>query len=113
MCTVDDGSEDYRHGTTVVTFAANTTTASFTVAVCDDTATEPDETFTAALTHPTNATLGPAASATGTIVDNDAPPLTPAQQCEALHGPGWAPVLHPDGTPWTDSRGQIVCAMPH
>ena len=40
-------------------------------------------------------------------------PLSPEEECVQLHGTGWTPVLHPDGTPWTDSHGQPICAMPH
>ena len=110
-CTAVDGSDDYQTSTTTVTFAASSTTATFTVTVCDDTAAEGDETFTVTLSSPANATISATAgSAVGTINDNDA---TPAQRCLALHGPGWAPVLHPDGTPWTDPNGQIICGQPH
>ena len=46
------------------------TTATVSVAITDDTATEPDETFTVTLSNPTNATLG-TATATATITNDD------------------------------------------
>ena len=104
--------QDYVTDSGSLTFAPGDTSKTITVAACLDDQNEGDETFTVTLTSPIDATLG-TASATGTIDDNDAPPLTPNQQCELLHGPGWAAVLYPDDTPWTDSFGQIVCAMPH
>ena len=105
-------TEDYRSKSSSLTFNPGDASKTITVTLCPDDQYEGDETFIVTLSSPTNATLG-TASATGTIIDNEAPPLTPLQQCELLHGPGWAAVLHPDDTPWTDSNGQIVCAMPH
>ena len=105
-------TEDYRSKSSSLTFNPGDASKTITVTLCPDDQYEGDETLIVTLSNPTNATLG-TASATGTIIDNEAPPLTPLQQCELLHGPGWAAVLHPDDTPWTDSNGQIVCAMPH
>ena len=71
-CSAIDGSEDYQTRSSTVTFAANTRSATFTVTVCDDTAVEGDETFTVALTSPTNATVSSTAgTAVGTITDDD------------------------------------------
>ncbi len=70
-CVAADGSDDYESDISTVTFAANTTTATFTVTLCDDTAHEPDETFTVTLSSPTNAALGMLSTATGTILDDD------------------------------------------
>ena len=105
-------AEDYRPKSGTLTFTPGDTSETFAVILCPDDQYEGNETLIVTLSSPTNATLG-TPSATGTIVDNDVPPLTLLQQCELLHGPGWAPVLYPDDTPWTDSFGQIVCAMPH
>ena len=102
-------AEDYLPAAGTLTFAPGDTSKTITVNLCPDDQTEGDETLEVTLSSPTNADLGDP-DATGTILDNE---LTPLQQCEALHGPGWSPVLYPDGTPWTDSGGQIVCAMPH
>ena len=95
-----------------VTIPAGDTTATIRIATVQDDVHEPDETLVLDITTVAGASLGTLLQATGTIV-NDGPPLTPLQQCELLHGPGWAPVRHPDDTPWTDSHGQIICAMPH
>ena len=92
-CTATDGSEDYRSGSATVTFAANSDSAMVTVAICDDTAAEGDETFTVTLHSPTNATVSPTAgSAVGTIVDNDTP----------VCGQGW---LYDPGHPDANAAG--------
>ena len=91
-CAAIDGSEDYQTRSSTVTFAPNTTTATFTVTVCDDTAVEGDETFTVALTSPTNATVSSTAgAATGTIVNDDS-------HC----GDGW---LYDPGHPDANAHG--------
>src|SRR5207244_1117428 len=62
-------------------FAPGQTTATFTVAVTNDTHTEPDETVTLQLLSPAGAVLGSPATATLTILDDDPPPtlsFTPA-----------------------------------
>ena len=56
-------------------FEANQTSQTVDVWTTEDTLDEEDETFTLTLSSPTNATLGDA-TATGTILDDDAPPLT-------------------------------------
>ncbi len=61
-----------------LTFAANETSNTVSVATTDDSADEENETFTLTLSSPTNATLGDA-TARGTIIDDDdaaPPPLT-------------------------------------
>ena len=71
-CVAVDGSDDYQTGSALVTFAAGVTTATFTVTVCDDTAIEPDETFTVTLSGAANATVSATAgTAMGVIVDDD------------------------------------------
>jgi hypothetical protein len=57
-------------GTT--TFAAGETSKSFSVAIIDDSYAEGNETFTVSLSGTSNATLGTRATATVTIIDNDA-----------------------------------------
>ena len=74
MCATTDGSEDYQTTTSVVRFASYVTTGVFDVRVCDDTATEPDETFTVTLSSPTRVSLGSSSTATGTILDDDVTP---------------------------------------
>ena len=67
---------DYTAESGTLTFAANETTKTVSVATTDDSVDEDNETFTLTLSSPANATLGDA-TATGTIDDNDnAPPLT-------------------------------------
>lgn len=61
---------DYQAASGKVTFAAGQTSAAITVSVTGDTAVEPDETFTVALSGSVNATLANA-SATGTIRNDD------------------------------------------
>ena len=69
---------DFTAESGTLTFAANETSKTVSVATTDDSDDEEDETFTLTLSNPTNATLGDA-TATGTINDNDdddAAPLT-------------------------------------
>ena len=104
--------DDYSLTSTTFTFTA-TTSASVTLTACGDTDTT-DETVTLALTAAGISRLELGTPTTVVItIDDTTSTLTPAQQCVALHGPGWTPVLYPDGTPWTDSHGQIICSMPH
>ena len=61
--------------TGTVSIAAGQTTATFTVPAAEDTADEEDETFTVTLSGvSTNAQLASDPTATGTIIDDDAPP---------------------------------------
>ena len=66
---------DFTAISNTLTFAANETSKTVTVATTDDSVGEGDETFTLTLSNPTNAALGDA-TATGTINDNDTSPLT-------------------------------------
>ena len=60
-----------------LTFAAGTTSQTFNVSVTGDTDDEPDETVVVTLSGAMNATLSStAASATGTIIDDDRPTVT-------------------------------------
>ena len=61
---------DFTAESGTLTFAANETTKTVSVATTDDSVDESDETFTLTLSSPANATLGDA-TATGTINDND------------------------------------------
>ena len=64
---------DFAASSGTLAFAANETSKTVSVATTDDSADEDDETFTLTLSSPTNTTLGDA-TATGTIIDDDAPP---------------------------------------
>ncbi len=68
---------DYTAASGTLTFAAGETSKTFTVAIAGDTTAEPDETITATLSAPSNATLA-TSTATGTISndDNAAPTLS-------------------------------------
>ena len=82
-----------------LSFSANSleTTGHASVIVHDDEETEPDETFTLRLTRASNATLGGATTATGTIKDNDTGATLAASNIEdttatltiADHTDGW------------------------
>ena len=61
---------DFTAESGTLTFAANETSKTVSVATTDDSVEEEDETFTLTLSSPANATLGDA-TATGTINDND------------------------------------------
>ena len=61
---------DFSAESGTLTFAANETSKTVSVATTDDSAEEDNETFTLTLSSPTNATLGDA-TATGTINDDD------------------------------------------
>ena len=61
---------DFTAQSGTLTFAANETSKTVSVATTDDSVDEEDETFTLTLSSPANATLGDA-TATGTINDND------------------------------------------
>ena len=61
---------DFTAQSGTLTFAANETSKTVSVATTDDSADEENETFTLTLSSPANATLGDA-TATGTINDND------------------------------------------
>lgn len=64
---------DYTSATGVLTFAPGTVTGTVPVAILDDEHAEAEETFTMTLSGARNATLSPAAAATGTIADNGDP----------------------------------------
>jgi len=67
--TASSGS-DYTASSGTLNFAAGETTKTFTVAIWGDTNLEGNETITATLSNPTNATLG-TSTATGTINDDE------------------------------------------
>ncbi len=90
-----DGSatagQDYTARSGTVTIAAGSTSASVGVALVDDAADEPDETFQLRLSAPAAATLGDAVG-TATIVDNDEPAGAGAPSAA---GPPAAPIPPP------------------
>ena len=72
-CSAVDGSEDYQTRMVLITYPPGATTAAVAVTVCDDTATEPDETFTMTLSAAANATISATAGVgEGVIADDDA-----------------------------------------
>ena len=64
---------DYTAGSGTLSFAANQTSQTVTVATIQDTAVEPNETFSLHLSQPAGATIA-VADATGTILNDDVPP---------------------------------------
>ena len=77
---------DLLETTGMVTVTAGQTTATVTVATRDDTADEEDETFTLTLSNAPGAVLGADSTATGTIVDDDDPPVLRVATAEAPEG---------------------------
>ena len=67
--TAESGT-DFTAASSTLTFGANETSKTVSVATTDDSVDEDDETFTLTLSRPTNATLADA-TATGTINDDD------------------------------------------
>jgi Calx-beta domain/RTX calcium-binding nonapeptide repeat (4 copies) len=67
---------DYTATSGTLVFAPGQTSKTVAVPIVGDTAFESDETFTLTLSNPVNATLG-AATATGTITNDDAPTAPP------------------------------------
>ncbi|HEX6131178.1 MAG TPA: Calx-beta domain-containing protein [Actinomycetota bacterium] len=62
---------DYTSASGTLTFAPGDTSETVAVALGQDAADEPDETFALALSGATNATIAGAANGTGTVVDDD------------------------------------------
>ena len=72
-----------------LTLGAGSTQGTFTIATTPDATDENDETFTVTLSSPsTNAKLGSAKTATGTIVDDDGTPTVSIEDAEAEEGAG-------------------------
>ncbi|MBK6998543.1 MAG: M10 family metallopeptidase C-terminal domain-containing protein [Rhodoferax sp.] len=69
---------DYTATSGTLSFAAGETSRTITVPVLGDKTAESSETFTLALSSPSGATLGSAASATTTILDNDSTTTLPS-----------------------------------
>jgi hypothetical protein len=87
---------DYASATGTVTFAPGETSKSITVTVVGDTANEPDETFTVALSNPVNATIA-TGTATGTI-QNDDPAAQPGHYLgKDSQNETWSFDVTPDG----------------
>ena len=76
---------DYAETTGTLTFDALETEQTITVSLLDDALDEADETFTIALSNPSNATLDDA-EAIGTITDNDAAPALTIADAQAAEG---------------------------
>ncbi|MGE5273952.1 MAG: Calx-beta domain-containing protein [Verrucomicrobiota bacterium] len=98
---------DFTSATGTVKFAPGETSKTITVTVVGDTAYEPDETFTVALSNPVNATIG-TGSATGTI-QNDDPVAQPGHYAGTnSQNEAWAFDVTPDGRGLTNlTSGQV------
>jgi chitinase len=87
---------DYTAASGTLTFAPGVTAQQVNVSVIGDTTVEPTETFTVALSNPTNGTLA-TATATGTITNDDGvtpPPVTADRWGKSFYAPyvdmgGW------------------------
>ena len=86
----DDEDFSMRQGT--LTFAPGVTQQIVRIATLEDQYEESSETLTLALNNSQNASLG-AASATGTIADNDTPAFSIADETRAENGDGATPVV--------------------
>ena len=69
----NNSSYDFRAGSGTLTFLAGITQNNISVILFEDTADEPDETFTVTLSSPSGATLGSRSVSTITIQDDDEP----------------------------------------
>lgn len=98
---------DFTSATGTVTFAPGETSKTINVTVVGETAYEPDETFTVALSNPVNATIG-TGSATGTI-QNDDPVAQPGHYAGTnSQNEAWAFDVTSDGRGLTNlTTGQI------
>ena len=68
--------EDYTAATTgALTFTAGATERTISITTAEDSRNEDEEAFTVTLSNPGNATLGSDTAATGTITDDDDPPV--------------------------------------
>ncbi|HEX7314759.1 MAG TPA: Ig-like domain repeat protein [Pyrinomonadaceae bacterium] len=91
--TATDADNDYEPASGMLTFASNETTKQFNVTVNGNTTPEVDETFTATLSSPSNATISQG-TGTGTI-SNDDESVSTGQLIISefrLRGPGATPV---------------------
>ena len=79
--------QDFTAASGTVRVAVGATAATITIALLDDTADEPNETFTVTLSSPSaTAALAADPSATGTIIDNDGPPALSIDDATAEEG---------------------------
>ena len=123
--------EDYTAATTgALTFTAGATERTISITTAEDSRNEDEEAFTVTLSNPGNATLGSDAAATGTITDDDDPPvltiagdtmsegdeaefvvsLSPAsgKQVTVSYGTSDDTAAQPDD--YTDTRGSLTFA---
>ena len=83
--TAESGT-DFTPVSGTLTFAASETSQTVRVQTIEDRNHESNETFTLTLSSATNATLDTNASATGTILDNDPPPMVSVSNASATEG---------------------------
>ena len=83
--TAESGT-DFTPASGTLTFAASETSQTVSVQTIEDRNNEANETFTLTLSNATNATLDTNASATGTILDNDPPPMVSVSNASATEG---------------------------
>lgn len=109
---------DYQAAGGTLTFEPGQTYQTLTVLVQGDTTLEADETLTVQLTNPQNGVLGDAL-ATGTLVNDDLPPMPPVEVFSGMSGDFFdlrntRLLFTPDdsGTAYTALRAQIDGAFP-
>ena len=83
--TAESGT-DFTPASGTLTFAASETSQTVSVQTIEDRNNEANEIFTLTLSNATNATLDTNASATGTILDNDPPPMVSVSNASATEG---------------------------
>ena len=83
--TAESGT-DFTPVSGTLTFAVSETSQTVSVQTIEDRNNEANETFTLTLSNATNATLDTNASATGTILDNDPPPMVSVSNARATEG---------------------------
>ncbi|QYL17129.1 cellulase family glycosylhydrolase [Mycolicibacterium pallens] len=103
---------DFTNATGTLTFAAGVTSQTITVKVTGDTAVEPTETFTVALSNPTGATIS-RGTATGTITNDDVTTtpgisISDASATEPGSAGMAAGFLHTSGNQIVDAQGKPV-----
>ena len=106
---------DYTAASGTLNFDPNQATATFTVPITDDTTVEPNETVNLTLSNPTGATFGSPASATLTIVDDDAPAPTGVLLNEVVSNPSGTDngfeYFELEGNPGQSLTNVYVCSV--
>ncbi len=113
--TTQDGTakagEDYFAVTGVLVFVPGDRSESFTVAIIDDTVSEPTETLRLVLSNPVNATLGSNFDVPLTVTDNDPTP-TPTPTSQVVATPVFVDIYEPNNqlnAAYNTATGTSLC----